>query len=100
MKAFYISGLIIAVTIPQPALALSKGQACVNAAAHQFSVINLNFDGSCNQMHHMVMSTGNPNNKNYTFREMLKQDNTADFIKAMQKETQDHESWGHWEIIK
>ncbi len=84
----------------QPTLALSQGQACVNADVHQCNVINSNFDGSCNQMHHMFISAGKSNNKNYTFREILKQDDTADFIKAIQKETQDHESWGFWEIIK
>ena len=31
---------------------------------------------------------------------MLKQDDSAEFIKAMVKETRDHESRGHWEVVK
>ena len=31
---------------------------------------------------------------------MLKQDDASDFIKAMEKESNDHSSRGHWEIVK
>jgi len=31
---------------------------------------------------------------------MLKQDDASDFIKAMEKESYDHASRGHWEIVK
>ena len=48
----------------------------------------------------MVLAAGKANNESYTFREMLKQDDAAEFIKAMLKETQDHESRGHWEVVK
>jgi hypothetical protein len=78
----------------------SHGQATINAAVHQCNVINANFDGSLNEIHHMVLASGKVNNENYTFREMLKEDDASGFIKAMIKETQDHESQGHWEIVK
>ncbi len=31
---------------------------------------------------------------------MLKQDDASDFVKATNKEIQDHESREHWEVIK
>ena len=55
---------------------------------------------SLNEFHHMVLAAGKSNNKTYTFHEMLKQDDAADFIKAMQKEADDHASRGHWQIVK
>jgi len=70
----------------------SHGQAIINAAVQQCNVINANFDGSLNKIHHMVLASGKANNENYTFREMLKEDDASNFIKAMVKETQDHES--------
>ena len=48
----------------------------------------------------MVLAAGKTNNENDTFREMLKEYGASDFVKAMAKETQYHESQVHWEIIK
>ena len=48
----------------------------------------------------MVLSDGKSNNENYTFREMLKQDDASGFIKAIGKESNDHSYRGHWEIVK
>ena len=47
----------------------------------------------------MVFAIEKSNNKNYTFCEMLKEDDTSNFIMTITKEIQDHESWGQWEII-
>ena len=72
-------------TIAQPSVAFSHVQESVNAAIHHCNVINANFDGSLNEIHHMVLAAGKPNNENYAFREMLKQDDASNFIKAMEK---------------
>ena len=48
----------------------------------------------------MVLAAGKSNNEVYTFCKILKQDDAADFVKAMNKEVQDHESREHWEVIK
>ena len=48
----------------------------------------------------MVFAAGKSNNENYTFCEMPKQDDASDFIKAMEKESNDPSSHGHWEIVK
>ena len=96
---FCAFGVLIASSLTKPAVAFSQAQASANAALHQCNMINANFDGSINAIHHMALSVGR-NNESYTFREMLKQDDAADFIKAMVKETRDHESRDHWDIIK
>jgi len=60
-------------------------------------MINANFDGSLNEIHHMVLAAGKSNNEHYTFCETLKEDDASDFIKAMEKESNDHSSRG-WAI--
>ena len=39
------------------------------------------------------------NNDTYTYKEMLKQPDSTDFIQAMIKEVQDHEQRNHWTVI-
>ena len=73
-------------TIAQSSVALSHVQESVNTAIHHCNVINTNFDGSFNEIHHIVLADGKLNNENYTFREMLNQDYASYFIKATEKE--------------
>ena len=47
----------------------------------------------------MALVAGKENNEIYTFREMLKQEDSADFVKAMLKEANDNENREHWEIM-
>ena len=47
----------------------------------------------------MALVAQKEDNESYTFRQMLKQPDAAEVIKAMLKETDDHESRGHWEVI-
>ena len=58
----------------------SESQASVNGFIHQCNVVNANFDGTLNHIHHMVLATGKENNEVYTFKEMLQQDDAKDFI--------------------
>ena len=52
-----------------------------------------------NSLHHFALLAGKENNESYTFKEMLRQPDAADFVQAMIKETDDHETRGHWEVI-
>ena len=47
----------------------------------------------------MTLLAEKEDNESYTFRQMLKQLDTAGFINVMIKETSNHESKGHWEIF-
>ena len=87
-------------TLAQPSVAFSHVKESVNAAIHHCNLINANFDRLLNEIHHMVLADGKSNNENYTFREMLKQDDASKFIKAMEKESNDHSSRGHCKIVK
>ena len=48
---------------------------------YQCNVINANFDGTLNEIHHMVLAAGKSNNEIYTYAEMLKQDDSSEFLK-------------------
>jgi len=100
ISKFCALGVLLLSTLAQPSVAFSHVQEPVNAAIYHCNVINANFDGSLNKIHHIVLAAGKSNNKHYTFREMLKEDDASDFIKAMEKEPNDHSSHGHWEIVK
>ena len=47
----------------------------------------------------MALVAEKQDNEAYTFKEMLKQPDAADFIQAMMKEANDHESRDHWTVI-
>lgn len=63
-------GTILPTSI-QPAAVFSHAQASVNNAIHKFDVVNANFDGTFNALHHMAFIAGKENNECYTYQEML-----------------------------
>ena len=100
ISKFCVFGVLLLSKIIQPSVDFSHVQESVNAAIHHCNVINANVNRSLNEIHHMGLAAGKSNNENYTFREMLKQDDASQFIKAMGKESNDHSSRVHWEILK
>ena len=97
---FCTAGLVLATLLCSPVTVFSHGQACINTAVHQCNMVNANFDGTFNEIHHMVLAAGKSNNECYTFREMLKEDDAAEFVKAMEIEVNAHEKRDHWEVVK
>ena len=61
--------------------------------------INTNFDGTLNYFHPVALLASMGDNDTYSFKEMLKQEDKNDFIKAMIKEIDDHEGRGHWSLM-
>ena len=61
--------------------------------------LNQHFDGTLNKLHHAVLNTVAGDNDTYTLKQMLQQEDKNDFIEAMQKEVNDHESRDHWTVI-
>ena len=47
----------------------------------------------------MALLAEKENNESYTFGQMLKQPDAADFIHAIIKEDGDHESRDHWDVV-
>ena len=61
ISKFFVFGALLLSTIAQPSVAFSHVQDSVNAAIHHCNVINKNFDGSLNEIHHMLL----PSRKNH-----------------------------------
>jgi len=74
------------------------GSSVVAKAVYHAERIKSQFDGTINTLHHAFLST--VDNGTYTLKEMLQQSDKAEFIKAMQVEVSDHESRGHWSLMK
>ncbi len=55
-----------------PAGAFSDAKVAVHRIIHKCHVVNSNFNGTINEIHHMEFATGKENNETYTFNEMLK----------------------------
>jgi hypothetical protein len=71
----------------------------VFATVNKYHAANRCIDGTLNSLHPMAFLAGKENNESYTFSQMLKQPDRADFVQAMMKEVSDHEERGHWELI-
>jgi hypothetical protein len=71
----------------------------VTRVMDQIERVNRNFDGSSNVIHPFAFTSSATDNEAYSMKEMLKQPDVADFVKAMIKEVQDHEDNGHWELV-
>ena len=50
-----------------------------------------------NECHHVIYNATVSNNYVYTLKEMLKLPDIREFVIAMQKEIEDHQSRDHWE---
>ena len=58
ISKFCVFGLLLLSTITKLSVAFSHVQESVNAAIHHYNLINANFDGSLNEIHHMVLADG------------------------------------------
>ena len=74
-------------------------QNMIFATMNAFHTANQIFDNTLNASYHMALSTEQDNNKSYIFKQMLQQEDQADYVKAMMKEGIDHEAKGHWEVV-
>ena len=62
--------------------------------------INQLFDATINQSHFYIFNAVAETNDVYTLSQMLKLDDIRDFVLAMIKEIDDHQSRGHWELVE
>ena len=70
----------------------SSAEQLVFTTVNSFHSANQLFDDTLNSLDPMALVTQKEDNESYTFRQMLKQPDAAEFINAMLKETDDHES--------
>ena len=75
---------------------------CENAylalATHYGNVKQL-FDTTINECHNVIFNAEVTNNNFYTLKEMLKLPDVKEFVIAMQKEIEEHQSRNHWELF-
>ena len=76
-----------------------KNQTLTQLLVTKYEELNEHFDGTVNDMHFFSYLTDITSNEVFTFQQAMKQDDKEDFIKAMEKEVEDHESRGHWHIV-
>ena len=100
MKCVCVFGVVLASAwSPSPSKLHSNAQNLVFATVNSFHSANMNFDNTMNALHPMAFLAEADSNESYTFRQMLKQSDASDFIQAMIKEANDHETREHWEVI-
>lgn len=62
---------------------------------HYDEAVELNVDGSINQLHPFSFATTTANNEAYHFHQAMQEDDREDFIEAMVKELNDHTTNEH-----
>ena len=62
--------------------------------------VTQHFDVTLNYLHPLALASKNADNDIFTLKEMMHQDDNADFIKAMMTELMDHEFRNHWRVIR
>ena len=63
-------------------------------------IVEMNVDGSINNMHPLCMVTSSGKNDTYHFHDAMRQPDREEFIKAMVKELKDHHENKHWKLVK
>eukprot|EP00957_Ditylum_brightwellii_P089375 6805353-Ditylum_brightwellii.AAC.1 len=63
-------------------------------------VVTSLFDKTINEFYPMAFSANQQQNETYTYCDMLKQPDDKDFIRAMLKEIEVHESREHWTLMR
>ncbi len=70
-----------------------------SAAALKCEEVSILFDGTLNKVYEFAFAANQQQNETYTFKDAMLQDDASDFIKAMIKEINDHESNNHWTMM-
>jgi hypothetical protein len=68
---------------------------CVN----RFHEVHELYDGTMNEVHHLMYHTDISSNECFTFKQAMKQEDKMSFVEAMEKGINDHESRNHWYIV-
>jgi histone deacetylase 1/2 len=89
---FGTSTAALSSSVRNPASSLKK-------AVFHSERINSQYDGTLNKIHHAALAVAAGDNDTYTLKEMLKQEDSNDFVVAMVKEVEDHEKRDHWTLI-
>ena len=99
------SVLFCMVTMVSMVTNMSVGQSNIGSTmasrfVYHTQIINQHFDGILNYLSPFALTTSTADNDTYNFKEMLQQEDRAEFIKAMMDEINDHESRDYWHLFE
>ena len=77
-------------------LSTSSHSSFFSRSVERFHHLNSHHDWTFNVLLNFAYAAVNDSNETYTLKEMLKQKDVANFVEAMIKEVNDHESRKHW----
>ena len=66
---------------------------------NRFHEVNEMYEGTLNEVHHLLYATNISSNESFTFRNAMKQDDKLAFVDAVENEISDHEKGCHWLIF-
>jgi hypothetical protein len=95
--------LVSNVKIDMPSYNISSNATFAKRSASRLHKVNELYDGRLNSICAYAFSTialNMSNNKVCTYTKAMQQPDSAQFIEAMSKEIDDHESCHHWEIVR
>jgi hypothetical protein len=91
--AFVTIGILYSSSFPSPMCLYTR------TVEHSLAMSQL-IDNTFNSIPIFSLAAHMEQNEVYTYKEAMKQEDAKDFIKAMLKEIEDHESRGHWTMMK
>ena len=94
---FLLIALATNVVLPQQQT--EKNETFTHQVTNRFHEANELYDGTLNEVHHLLYATDISSNKSFTFRNAMKQDDKLAFVDAMEKDISDHKKVGHWSIV-
>ena len=89
----------LASTIKRPEHKLNPDATYTEQVMNRFHEVNELYDGTLNEVHHLLYHTDISTNESFTFRNAMKQDDNLEFVDAMEKEISDHEKGKHWSMV-
>jgi hypothetical protein len=100
---FMLYSLVSDVKIDMPSYNISPTATLAKCAVSCLHEVNELYNGTLNSICAYAFSTialDMSNNKVFTYTKAMQQPDSAQFIKAMSKEIDDHQSRHHWEIVQ
>ena len=102
ISLFTLYSLVTDVTIDMPAYNISLSATLAKCAVCRFHKVNELYNGTLNSICAYAFSTlamDMTNNKVFTYTKAMQQPDAHQFVEAMDKEIDDHQSQGHWDIV-
>ena len=94
---FLLIALATIVVVPQNQT--EKNATFTQQVMNRLHEVNELYNGTLNEVHHILYATDISYNNSFTFRNAMKQDDKPAFIDAMEKEISDHEKGSNCSIV-